>query len=222
MEDQVGLMERIWQAIGRQLRHPAGWAGIMAGWLMSVLNERPSRAAIAALNVLSGERILELGFGSGCSLATLSARYPDARLSGIDASGAMLAMARRKNRGALLAGRISLVQGQFSPLPFPEGSFDKILLVNVVYFFDVDGNDIADAYRVLRPGGRLVAYATERSTMRRWPFAGAETHRTFDADALRALFEQGGFEPSHIRVERLELPFGIAGLLTIIDKGCDL
>ena len=41
----------------------------------------------------------------------------------------------------------------------------KVLLVNVVYFFDSDGRDISEVYRVLRSGGRLVIYVTSRDTM---------------------------------------------------------
>jgi SAM-dependent methyltransferase len=48
----------------------------------------------------------------------------------------------------------------------------KVLLVNVVYFFDSDGRDISEVYRVLRSGGRLVIYVTSRDTMQKWPFAG--------------------------------------------------
>jgi len=76
-------------------------------------------------------------------------------------------------------------QGPFSPLPWVDEMFDKILLVNVAYFFDSGDRDISEAYRVLRPGGRIVLYVTSRDTMQKWPFAAADTHWIFDAQRPR-------------------------------------
>ncbi len=84
------------------------------------------------------------------------------------------------NEVAVSSGRMVLVQGPFSPLPWIDEMFDKVLLVNVVYFFDSDGRDMSEVYRVLRSGGRTVIYVTSRETMTKWPFAGPETHKLYD------------------------------------------
>jgi hypothetical protein len=52
---------------------------------------------------------------------------------------AMDLQATRMNEVAVSSGRMVLVQGSFSPLPWIDEMFDKVLLVNVVYFFDSDG-----------------------------------------------------------------------------------
>jgi SAM-dependent methyltransferase len=93
--------------------------------------------------------------------------------------------------------------------------FDKILLVNVLYFFDTDGRDIAEVYRVLRSGGRLVIYVTSRE---KWPFAGPETHRTFDARDLARLLEEAGFRQSHIIITHAELALGVKGFIAVAEK----
>jgi SAM-dependent methyltransferase len=89
----------------------------------------------------------------------------------------------------------------------------KVLLVNVVYFFDSDGRDISEVYRVLRSGGRLVIYVTSRDTMQKWPFAGPNTHRTFDAHDLTNLLVSAGFSRSHIIITNAELALGVKGLM---------
>jgi len=107
-------------------------------------------------------------------------------------SEAMLARAERRNRPAIETGRLALVRGDFAALPFLAASADAILAVNVVYFM---GNAAAarEGHRVLRPGGRIVLYASDRSAMRAWPFAGPETHRLFDRNELAALLLEAGF-----------------------------
>jgi len=122
------------------------------------------------------------------------------------------------NQAAIDKGRVSLLKGPFSPLPWIDFTFDKILLVNVAYFFDTSGRDIAEVYRVLKPGGRIAIYVTSRETMGKWPFASRETHRTYNQEELLDLLAGAGFLRSRIKIETLALPFGIRGLLATADK----
>jgi SAM-dependent methyltransferase len=212
-----GIIDRIWRALGSQLRNPTGPAGSIAGWLMALVNDEPNRLAIDALDLARGERVLELGFGPGWSLRTIAARTRT-RVYGIDQSARMLEQATHMNEVAVSSGRMVLVRGPFSPLPWIDEMFDKVLLVNVVYFFDLAGRDIAEVYRVLRSGGRVVIYATSRNTMQKWPFAGLNTHRTFDAHDLRNLLEIAGFRPSDIKITYAELALGVKGLIAVAEK----
>ena len=59
---------------------------------------------------------------------------------------------------------------------------------------------------MLRSGGRVAIYVTNRTTMERWPFAGPETHRVFDAVDLQATLEQAGFKAESVTVDHIELP----------------
>ena len=213
-----GVIRRIWHAFGSQLRNPTGAAGTIVGWLMALVNDEPNRLAIDALHLGPGERVLELGFGPGWSLRTIAARTRGARVYGLDQSARMVEQARRMNEVAVNSGRMVLVQGHFSPLPWIDEMFDKVLLVNVLYFFDPDGRDISEVYRVLRSGGRLAIYVTSRETMRKWPFAATGTHRTFDAHDLAELLEQAGFRPSDLKIANVELALGVKGLVAVAEK----
>ena len=66
---------------------------------------------------------------------------------------------------------------------------------------------------MLRSGGRLVIYVTSRDTMQKWPFAGPNTHRTFDAHDLTNLLVSAGFSRSHIIITNAELALGVKGLM---------
>jgi SAM-dependent methyltransferase len=215
---RLRVIERIWHALGCQLRNPSGAAGSIVGWLMAWINDEPNRLAIDALDPRPGETVLELGFGPGWGLRTIAARVRGARVYGVDQSARMLVQARRMNEVAISRGRMLLVRGPFSPLPWIDEMFHKVLLVNVVYFFDADGRDISEACRVLRAGGRLVIYVTARETMAKWPFAGPTTHRTFDARELANLLEHAGFRRSHITITHADLALGVKGLIAVAEK----
>jgi SAM-dependent methyltransferase len=208
--------DAVWEGIGAQLRNPSGLLGRMTGSLMVFANAKPNALAVAALGMREGESLLELGCGPGRALRALLRSPYLARVIGLDWSEIMLAHAARRNRLALEAGRLALIRGDFARIPLLDESTDAVLAVNVVYFM---GSSAArEARRVLRPGGRIVLYATDRSAMRRWPFAGRHTHRLFDQKRLAAMLVDAGFAPDCIRIEEVDAGFGVAGLLAVAQR----
>jgi len=179
---------------------------------MQIVNRAPNRAAIAALDLQPGDAVLELGFGPGTAIHALAADVRPRRIVGVDASEAMVIQARRRNRAAIAAGRVVLHRADFDDLPLPDASVDKVLAVNVVYFWDDAPAILGEVRRVLRPGGRLVVYATDARAMRRWKFAGPHSHRLFDRAGLAALLS-GSFVPDGIAVREIRTAFAVPGLL---------
>ncbi|MDQ0390959.1 class I SAM-dependent methyltransferase [Labrys monachus] len=213
-----GPRSRLWGGLGRQLQRPTGLAGALVGRLMAVVNREPARLAVEALAIEPGEKVLELGFGSGASLEALLAKAQGGWVAGVDHSAVMLAQAEHRNRAAIAARRLELVRAPFAALPWPESTFDKALLVNVLYFFDGEGRDMAETCRVLRPGGVAAIYVTRRRTMENWPFSGADTHTLYEEEDLCRLLQAAGFDASHIRMRRVELMFGISGIVATARK----
>lgn len=104
--------------------------------------------------------VLEIAVGTGRNLP----HYPeDVRLSGIELSPAMLGIARRQ--AAELGRDADLLEGDAQALPFPDRSFDTVVCTLSLCTIPDDRRAIAEAERVLRPGGRLVLLEHVRSPL---------------------------------------------------------
>ncbi len=102
--------------------------------------------------------VLEVAIGSGRSLPYYG---DDVRLTGIDLSNGMLAIARR--RAAELGLDVDLRVGDAQALEFPRDSFDTVVCVFAVCTIPDDRRALEEAHRVLRPGGRLLLAEHVRS-----------------------------------------------------------
>lgn len=207
-----------WEFIGHQLRCPTGLSGRLIGYAMEIANRKPNRTAIDALAIQATDRVLELGFGPGSAIKEMAALAPYGSVYGIDRSPVMLAQAKARNRQAVRAGKVALIQGTFDALPLCDASVDKVLAVNVAYFWNETGSALSEVRRVLCPGGLLSIYATDVSAMQSWKFAKPETHRTFSRSTLAQLLRDGGFDSDEIHVEQIRTTRSICGLVALARK----
>lgn len=204
--------------LGRQLQCPRGRAGSWLGHAMTLANDRAIRTTVARLDVRPTDNVLELGFGPGRAIARLASLAPEGRVCGVDLSSVMLRQARRHNAAAILSGRVELRQGRFEALPFPDAGFDRIIGINVVYFWDRESAIMKEIIRVSRPAVRIAVYATHRRSMEKWSFARTGSHRMFDEEALRQLFLDAGFAAENVEVTKFHAGFGVTGLCAVAEK----
>ena len=109
--------------------------------------------ALAAL--MPGETVLDLGSGGGIDVL-LSARRvgPAGKAYGLDMTDEMLALARENQRKAG-AANVEFLKGEIEHIPLPDGSVDVIISNCVINLSTDKDRVLAEAFRVLRPGGRL-------------------------------------------------------------------
>lgn len=193
--------------------------GRLIGRLMAIANRVPNDLAIDALHLQPGDVSLDAGCGPGRAIALMAARMPMGRVYGIDQSSVMIEQARFANRASVEAGRVVLGHADFQALPFPDGSFDKVLASNVIYFWTDPHAALREIMRVLKPGGRLVVYATDSASMRGWKFAGPETHRVYDGAGLSELLMKGLPPGTAVDVRSIQVTRRIRGLLAIVIRG---
>jgi ubiquinone/menaquinone biosynthesis C-methylase UbiE len=210
------MANALWHEIGQQFKRPNGAYGRVMGHVMRVINARPYQHAIAALSPEPGDTILELGCGPGAGISTLLRDVEDVVVHGLDQSDVMISQARVRNARAVLAGRVKLHQAGFDSIPLPTGSVDRILAVNVAYFWQDAASVLHELRRVLKPGGRIAIYVTDEEAMKTWRFAGADTHRHYNEASLEALLQQGPFSQADIVISKVQAGFGVPGLVAVI------
>jgi phosphatidylethanolamine/phosphatidyl-N-methylethanolamine N-methyltransferase len=125
------------------------------------------RAVIEALGCLPGERVLEVGVGTGLSLPM----YPTwTRITGIDVSREMLEKARQRVARKGLANVKGLVEMDAEHMTFADASFDRVVAMYVVSVVQYPERVMAELRRVCRPGGEILVVNHVRS---RNPLLGA-------------------------------------------------
>ncbi|MFE3449840.1 GNAT family N-acetyltransferase [Nonomuraea sp. NPDC059194] len=110
---------------------------------------------VAVAELRAGETVLDLGSGGGID-ALLSARRvgPHGKVYGLDASGDMIELARR-NATEAGADNVEFLHGTIEAVPLPGRSVDVVISNCVINLSDDKAAVLAEAFRVLRPGGRL-------------------------------------------------------------------
>lgn len=160
---------------------------------------------------LSGAQILDAGAGTGHFLEQLLRRHQNLdEVVALDASRAMLMQAKRKLQTvAPSSTRLRFVTADATCLPLENQSFNVVLSMNVLHYFDRPQKFFNEAYRVLEPGGVLVVQDYTRNS---WPLF-EPTMRVFDAGMQRlhsphdlsVLAELAGFHVErahHFRITR--------------------
>lgn len=111
------------------------------------------QALLEAVGDLTGGRILDIGTGTGRILELLGRNAEEG--VGVDMSREMLAVARARLQRADLSNCL-VRQADMYQLPYPGGMFDVVTLHQVLHFAEKPDAAIAEAARVLAPGGKLV------------------------------------------------------------------
>ncbi|HEX8687114.1 MAG TPA: methyltransferase domain-containing protein, partial [Pyrinomonadaceae bacterium] len=113
------------------------------------------RAVFDALEVAGGERVLDVGCGTGGAARAILSRFPGlAGVVGVDKSETMLAEARARTTRP--AAGLEFRPADAHELPFPDASFDAAYSLRVFEILGDPRRVLAEMVRVLRPGGRLV------------------------------------------------------------------
>jgi len=127
------------------------WSRIYDFPVVQIATYRPVHNAV--LRVLHGHlprRVLDLGCGTGQLALRLTDELPDVRIVGCDFSVGMLRHARARTR------RARWVCGDAGRLPFCDDAFDAIVSTEAFHWFPDPAAALAECFRVLAPGGRLL------------------------------------------------------------------
>jgi len=133
------------------------WAEAGEGRKMENHHLDITEKTLRRMNLRSGERVLDLGCGSGWAtrlLARLVADGPEGfgQVVGVDVSDEMIRQARASSKDF---ENVMFVWGSATQIPWEENFFDKVLSVESFYYYPDQERALAELFRVMAPKGRL-------------------------------------------------------------------
>ena len=176
------------------------------------------RMALELSEITDGEKVLDVGCGSGTLLIEAKTRYPNSDFVGIDPDKKVLRLAERKLEQAGVKAR--LAQGFAQELPFPSASFD--LAISTLIFHHLSSSvkveATRDIYRVLKEKGRflLADFGKPKSALPKLllgsilNFDGRANMKDNIEEKLPVLLQEAGFKVKELEARYRGVQFWLA------------
>lgn len=179
--------------LGRQLKKPTGEIGLKVGENMNSSNNQIYDFLLSTIDIKDNSKILEIGFGNGKFISKFFDINPKIHLTAIDFSDIMCSEAKNNNKEFIDDDKLVIKCEDSLDMSFPNDSFDKVVAINTIYFWDAIDSHLLSIKRVLKKGGQLIIGYRPKSVMINLPFA-QEVFKLYDPDELQLLIKQNGFK----------------------------
>jgi malonyl-CoA O-methyltransferase len=149
--------------------------------------------------------VLDLGCGTGAAAAALKKRYAQARIVAVDIAPGMLEVARQRSR---FWRRFECIEADAHWLPMPDASFDLVFTNLMLQWADPLEAVLTEIFRVLRPGGLLLASSFGPETLQelRWAWSQADeavhVNAFVDMHHFGGVLQRAGFTEPVLDVDR--------------------
>lgn len=184
-------------------RKPQGEYGELMLSRMNQSHAALTRWGISFLDLTSEDKVLDIGCGGGAALRFMAETVTEGRLYGIDYAPTSVALSRRNNEDHIAEGKMQILEGNVSALPFEGGTFSKIITIESFYFWENPVEDLREVRRVLRKGGRflIVAEIYGKENLPDSDLQNVQKYhlRNPSPQGYRDLLTQAGFEESQLR-----------------------
>jgi len=118
-----------------------------------------TRWGLTKVEISENATVLDIGCGGGRTLERLASLARLGKAIGIDYSKDSVTVARKRNQRLIDSGRVEIVHGSVSSMPFPDATFDFVSAVETYYFWSDIAGGLAEVGRVMKPSGQLVIIA---------------------------------------------------------------
>jgi ubiquinone/menaquinone biosynthesis C-methylase UbiE len=183
--------------VTQQCRKPTSLPGRLFVWIMNRSHREVTRWGFERVVIGEESTILDVGCGGGKTIQMLADLATRGTVYGVDYSRQSVAASRRLNAQGIRDGRVDILQGSVSRLPFPDATFDVVSAIETHYYWPSPVDDMREVRRVLKPGGRFLLIA-ETYKGRSFDFVYRPAMKLLRATYLtveehRALLSSAGF-----------------------------
>ena len=180
-----------------QFGNPQGVLGNLVGLILAIKNDERSDFAVEELSPQPGDKILEIGFGSGVTINKIFNKCDDVFVGGIDISEVMVKQAIERNKEYIIDGKVRIQKGSVEKIPFGNDFFHKVLGINVSLFFPDPDKNFKEIKRVLKPGGVLQILFQPR-------MAKTKNEVIIKAGRLEKQVREAGFEEINVDIKEMK------------------
>jgi ubiquinone/menaquinone biosynthesis C-methylase UbiE len=138
---------------------PSGWLGRFNLWRMNSSHSKLTDWGLRHISIGTHDTILDVGCGGGRTAAKLANIAKQGKVYGIDYSEESVAASKKYVTQYITLGRVEILNGSVSQLPFPNNMFDLVTAVETHFWWSNLPGDIREVFRVLKPGGTLIFIA---------------------------------------------------------------
>lgn len=178
--------------LASQLKNPHGKKGIEIADMMYQSNLPMIQHCVSMLGVKNNEKILELGYGNARHLLDvfdgLNIDY-----TGLDISTLMKQEAIKFYQNCDKFSHVKFLLYDGKQIPFDDDTFDKIITVNTLYFWENPKEFFKELYRVLKMGGKLIITFIEKDFLDTLPFA-QYSFNSYNREILEQIINPNNFK----------------------------
>lgn len=120
--------------------------------------ENTNKTLFEAAEIKAGDAVLDAGCGVGGAAFYINSRCPESKVTGISLSSNQIKQANKRLQSSGLENRLNFQVADFTDTPFEDESFDVVWACESVCHADNKADFLKEAYRLLKPGGRLVMF----------------------------------------------------------------
>ena len=164
-----------------------------------------TRWGLTKVEIAENATILDIGCGGGRTLERLASLARLGKAVGIDYSEDSVAVARKRNQQLIANGRVEIIHGSVSSMPFSDATFDCVSAVETYYFWPDIAADLTEVRRVMKPSGQLVIiagmYRGSRFDKRNMRLIKAGGMRCFSVQEFEEALQDAGFPAVAVSVE---------------------
>lgn len=164
-----------------------------------------TRWGLTKVEIRENATVLDIGCGGGRTLERLASIASLGKVVGIDYSEDSVAVARKRNQRLIATGRVAVLHGSVSSMPFPDATFDCVSAVETYYFWPDIAADLAEVRRVMKPSGQMVIiagmYGGSRFNKRNLRLIRAGGMRCFSVQEFEETLQDAGFSAVAVSVE---------------------
>jgi len=194
--------------LGRLISQSGNPRGRLGRFLVRGMNFGHSgltRWGLTKVEISENATVLDIGCGGGRTVERLASLARLGKAVGIDYSKDAVAVARKRNQRLIASGRVEVVRGSVSSMPFPDATFDLVSAVETYYFWPDLAGDLAEVRRVMKPSGQLVIiagmYRGSRFDKRNERLLRAGGMRCFSVQEFEEALQDAGFPAVAVTVE---------------------